>query len=93
METEGPKAGCWVMAGSHYSESAAEDYSKVIVRSNGIVTYVGKDMAYQMWKFGLLGKDFHYRLMAAEPVGHQVWVTSADPQPAGAPSFGGGSTV
>src|SRR5205807_370160 len=35
--------------------------AKIIVRSNGTVTYVGKDIAYQLWKFGLLGKDFHYR--------------------------------
>ena len=31
------------------------------MRSNGTVTYVGKDIAYQLWKFGLLGRDFHYR--------------------------------
>ncbi|MEZ5403702.1 MAG: arginine--tRNA ligase [Bryobacteraceae bacterium] len=94
LETEGPKKGCWVMAGSHYSEGAAEDDSKVIVRSNGTVTYVGKDIAYQMWKFGLLGKDFHYRLLVTEPGGREVWVSTAEPQaPGGAPSFGGGSTV
>ena len=34
------------------------------MRSDGTVTYVGKDMAYQLWKFGLLGKDFHYRVFA-----------------------------
>ena len=93
LETEGPKKGCWVMAGSHYSEDAGEDDSKVIVRSNGIVTYVGKDIAYQMWKFGVLGKDFHYRKLLTEDNGHDVWVTTAEPQPAGAPKFGGGTTV
>ena len=30
----------------------AEEREKVIVRSNGTVTYVGKDMAYQFWKSG-----------------------------------------
>jgi arginyl-tRNA synthetase len=93
LETEGPKQGCWVMAGSHYSEDAAEDDSKVIVRSNGIVTYVGKDIAYQMWKFGLLGKDFHYRKLLTEESGHEVWVSTDEPQPAGAPPFGNGTTV
>ncbi|MEZ5356555.1 MAG: arginine--tRNA ligase [Bryobacteraceae bacterium] len=93
LETEGLKKGCWVMAGSHYAEGAAEDDSKVIVRSNGTVTYVGKDIAYQMWKFGLLGKDFHYRLLLREDDGHEVWVSTAEPQPAGAPSFGAASTV
>ena len=43
---------------------AEEPREKVIVRSDGTVTYVGKDMAYQLWKFGLLGKDFHYRVFA-----------------------------
>jgi arginyl-tRNA synthetase len=93
LETEGPKKGCWVMAGSHYQEGGAEDDSKVIVRSNGIVTYVGKDIAYQMWKFGLLGKDFHYRLWQRDEDGHEVWASTFDPRDAPAPSFGGGSTV
>ena len=94
LEEEGPKKGCWVMAGAHYSEDAAEDDSKVIVRSNGIVTYVGKDIAYQMWKFGVLGKDFHYSKMPTEPDGHDVWVSTEAAQPAnGAPAFGGGTTV
>jgi arginyl-tRNA synthetase len=93
METEGPKKGCWVMAGSHYSDGAAEDDSKVIVRSNGIVTYVGKDIAYQLWKFGLLGKDFHYRRMEGAPGAHDVWVSTAEAQPEDKHGFGGGSTV
>ncbi len=93
LETEGLKKGCWVMAGSHYSDDAAEDDSKVIVRSNGIVTYVGKDIAYQMWKFGILGKDFYYRQLLTEPNGHPVWVSTDEPQPSGAPVFGGGTTV
>jgi arginyl-tRNA synthetase len=94
LEEEGPKKGCWVMAGAHYSESAAEDDSKVIVRSNGTVTYVGKDIAYQLWKFGLLGKDFHYRLLETEADGHEVWVSTSEEQEAKSEKrFGGGSTV
>lgn len=96
LATEGKKAGCWVMAGSHFRENAAEDDaddSKVIVRSNGIVTYVGKDIAYQLWKFGLLGKDFHYKPLIQEPDGHTVWVSTDEEQPAGAPRFGAGHTV
>ncbi len=57
----------------------SEDDSKVIVRSNGTVTYVGKDIAYQLWKFGLLGKDFFYRPWSTYPNGHQVWVTTDRP--------------
>src|SRR6267378_5301916 len=46
---------------------------KIIVRSNGTVTYVGKDIAYQLWKFGLLGKDFHYQRWMNAPEGETVW--------------------
>ena len=51
---------------------------KVIVRSNGTVTYVGKDIAYQLWKFGLLGRDFHYRQFGAQPSGRPLWTTSSE---------------
>jgi len=72
---------------------AAEDDSKVIVRSNGTVTYVGKDIAYQLWKFGLLGKDFYYRKWSRYPDGHPLWVTTDEPQPHAAPHFGRAAEV
>ncbi len=53
----------------------------MIVRSNGTVTYVGKDIAYQLWKFGLLGKDFYYRPLTRYTDGHEVWVSTDQPQP------------
>jgi arginyl-tRNA synthetase len=70
-----------------------EDQSKIIVRSNGTVTYVGKDIAYQLWKFGLLGKDFHYRRWPSPPKGKELWSTTAEPNEAGAPHFGGAEAV
>jgi arginyl-tRNA synthetase len=79
LETEGKNAGCWVMPASAFSTDSESEDSKVIVRSNGIVTYVGKDIAYQLWKFGVLGKDFYYKLLMKYPDGHQLWVTTADP--------------
>lgn len=94
---EGKNKGCWVMAASHFRESAGEeagdDDAKVIVRSNGTVTYVGKDIAYQMWKFGILGKDFHYTPLRTYPDGHVAWVATADSSVAAGPSFGGGTEV
>jgi arginyl-tRNA synthetase len=69
---------------------------KVIVRSNGTVTYVGKDMAYQFWKFGLLGEDFHYRLFGEEGKDGPLWATSSSPTPeegAERPVFGKGHAV
>src|SRR5438094_331696 len=61
---------------------------KIIVRSNGTVTYVGKDIAYQLWKFGLLGKDFHYRKWPEAPEGQVVWATTSDKSDPQAPHFG-----
>jgi arginyl-tRNA synthetase len=93
FETQGKNAGCWVMPGSAYSEDAAEEDSKVIVRSNGTVTYVGKDIAYQLWKFGLLGKDFYYRRWLTYPDGHEVWSTTDVPVDGPGPAFGNGKYV
>lgn len=75
LESEGKNQGCWVMPLSQSEEFAGlEDPDKVIVRSDGTVTYVGKDIAYQLWKFGLLGKDFGYRVWDEQG----VWVTTRE---------------
>ena len=103
LQTEGKLKGCWVMRiddGSDATEPAEsaeggdeEPREKVIVRSDGTVTYVGKDMAYQLWKFGLLGKDFHYRIFENGPPA--LWSTTSNPDAAvsGAPPFGRASWV
>jgi arginyl-tRNA synthetase len=89
----GKNAGCWVMPLSEDADATAEDDTKIIVRSNGTVTYVGKDIAYQMWKFGLLGKDFHYRKFHTYPDGHALWASCSDAGEPGAPQFGHGAQV
>lgn len=87
LENAGKNAGCWVMDGGLGENGDAErEESKVIVRSNGTVTYVGKDIAYQLWKFGKLGRNFHYRRWGAAP--RDPWVTTAEPSAADAPDFG-----
>jgi arginyl-tRNA synthetase len=75
--------------------TGAEPREKVIVRSDGTVTYVGKDMAYQLWKFGLLGKDFHYRVFAQPSNRTPLWSTTSAPAAAAAdpPQFGRASWV
>lgn len=93
FETEGKNAGCWVMPAAAFAESAGEGEGKIIVRSDGTVTYVGKDIAYQLWKFGLLGKDFYYRPLLTYPDGRKLWITSEKPSQEPAPSFGGGEWV
>jgi arginyl-tRNA synthetase len=93
LETDGKNAGCWVMRAEAFSQDTANPDDKVIVRSNGTVTYVGKDIAYQMWKFGVLGKDFHYRPLLTYPNGHELWVSTDEEQNGNAPQFGSGSRV
>ena len=70
------------------SQSGEEDREKVIVRSNGTVTYVGKDIAYQFWKLGLLGRDFHYRHFAPRPNGSILWSTFETAGETSHPPFG-----
>jgi arginyl-tRNA synthetase len=69
-------------------EESEHEQDKIIVRSNGTVTYVGKDIAYQLWKFGLLGKDFKYAKWKNAPEGDEVWYTTAGNGDASAPHFG-----
>ncbi|HLY18788.1 MAG TPA: arginine--tRNA ligase [Bryobacteraceae bacterium] len=95
LESEGKNAGCWVMPAEAFAGESGSEDNKVIVRSDGTVTYVGKDIAYQLWKFGLLGKDFHYRPLMRYADGRELWVTTEDPEPPGqaTPTFGRGARV
>ncbi len=82
LEKEGKNQGCWVMPLSQSEEfSGLEDPDKVIVRSDGTVTYVGKDIAYQLWKFGLLGLDFGYRFWQEEGVWETLGAEQGDTHP------------
>jgi arginyl-tRNA synthetase len=92
LETSGPKAGCWVMKrpGGNGGAEGGEEETKVLVRSNGTVVYEGKDIAYHLWKFGLLGKDFGYRRFHRYPDGHDAWIsTSPELSEPDHPHFGG----
>ena len=98
LAASGKNAGCWVIqlpsdtnqpADSATDEEPAElADAKIIVRSNGTVTYVGKDIAYHLWKFGLLGRDFRYRRFHKHPDDHQAWTTDWQVEDPGAPKFG-----
>jgi arginyl-tRNA synthetase len=90
LETEGKNKGCYVMrrAGAEQEGDGPDEDAKVIVRSNGTVTYVGKDIAYHLWKFGLLpGKDFGYARFHEYPT-HTCWISTAHPTEAQPPTFG-----
>jgi len=77
LETQGKNKGCWVMrrAGNEGPEVGPDEDAKILVRSNGTVTYVGKDIAYHLWKFGLLKKDFDYAKFR-EYATHTCWVST-----------------
>ena len=104
FETAGKNQGCWIMRvgdknDSIASDPAAEnekefDEDKVIVRSNGTVTYVGKDIAYQLWKLGLLGMDFFYHPFHHYENGQIVYMTNSEHnKDITQPHFGGGTRV
>ena len=98
FETEGRTKGCWVMPFESHTGTAEHEADKIIVRSNGTVTYTGKDIAYQLWKLGHLGLDFNYKPFRTYPDDHIAWVTTPDStaeQEAGIerPHFGGGTAV
>ncbi|MGE0815451.1 MAG: arginine--tRNA ligase [Vicinamibacterales bacterium] len=108
LQHEGKLAGCWVMRidedadgnpGAPPPDAPAADEEepreKVIVRSNGTVTYVGKDMALQFWKLGVLGRDFRYRRFATRLDGTPLWATTSDPAESveAHPAFGAASAT
>lgn len=105
LETAGKNKGCWVMrrAGSgrpaegvpdlqsHAAGAEPDEDAKVIVRSNGTVTYVGKDIAYHLWKFGLLGRDFGYQPFF-DYADRRAWISTVDGE-ADHPDFGGAQAI
>ena len=99
FESEGRNHGCWVMPFESHTGTDEHESDKIIVRSNGTVTYTGKDIAYQLWKLGQLGLDFNYKpfRMYADN-SHATWVTTTEPQAeelpeVPRPNFGGGAIV
>ena len=93
FEAEGKHAGCWVMPWESHTASDDHEADKILVRSNGTVTYTGKDIAYQMWKLGILGLDFNYRLFHTYADGKQIWITTPNPDDHQHTHFGGGETI
>lgn len=98
LETEGKSKGCWVMPFESHTGTDEHEADKIIVRSNGTVTYTGKDIAYQLWKLGHLGLGFNYKPFRKYADGHVAWVTTTEPNSeilpkVPRPNFGGGVTV
>lgn len=81
LATDGKLAGCWVMRSTDETddENTEHELDKVIVRSNGTVTYTGKDISFHLWKLGQLDLDFYYKKFHTYADGQVAWVTSSDP--------------
>ena len=98
LESAGKHAGCWVMPFESHTGTDEHESDKIIVRSNGTVTYTGKDIAYQLWKLGRLGLDFNYEPFRTYPDAHVAWITTTQLNTKIAPeivrpNFGGGVKV
>lgn len=100
-QMDGKNRGCWVMPFESHTGTDEHEADKIIVRSNGTVTYTGKDIAYQLWKLGQLGLDFYYKPFRSYPDAHLTWITTSEPQALETcepgenvrPHFGEGATV
>ena len=88
LSESGRNRGCWVM-----DTELAQDGEKVIVRSNATVTYVGKDIAYQMWQLGLLDRDFRWRRFHEYPDRSRAWISTSGPEEPDTPRFGSAALV
>ena len=89
---DGKHAGCWVMPFDSHITNEEHEADKILVRSNGTVTYTGKDIAYQMWKLGLLGLDFNYKHFLTYTDGQEVFITTLEKTDV-AKEFGHGEMV
>lgn len=91
---DGKHAGCWVMPFESHEGTDEHEADKILVRSNGTVTYTGKDIAYQMWKLGVLGMDFFYKPFFKYDDGQEIWITTTDANSeSSVPEFGHGEVV
>jgi arginyl-tRNA synthetase len=94
QETEGKHKDCWVMKLDESAEfEGMNEPDKILVRSNGTVTYTGKDIAYQLWKFGLLDRTFNFRKFLTYDDGHILRETTSGEGDPNAPRFGGAQKV
>ena len=92
LEQKGKLAGCWVAKVTELKEFA-EETDAVLVRSDGTTTYLGKDVPYAMWKLGLLGKDFSYKILLRQPNRTDLWTTTSGNGVSDHPAFGSVETA
>jgi len=82
LETEGENKGCWVVKDKELGDD------KVLVRSDGTVVYVAKDIPYAAWKIGLAKDHFSYKVYGEQPGGGILWTTTSGKGTSQHPVFG-----
>ena len=70
-EDSGDNAGCWVIP------TEGED-DKILVRSNGVATYIAKDIPYAAWKLGLVDDPFSYKIYSTQNNSQKLYETTLD---------------
>jgi arginyl-tRNA synthetase len=86
----GPHEGCTVLDLQGIPEySGLEKQFEVLIRSDGTVMYVSKDIAYAMWKLGILPDVFKYMKIAEQPNGETLWSTTSAGEDISHPDFAG----
>ena len=73
-EEAGDNAGCWVIP------AEGED-DKILVRSNGVATYIAKDIPYAAWKLGLVEDPFSYKIHSTQKNDQTLYETTLDEIP------------
>ena len=71
LEDEGDNAGCWILP-------IENEDDKILVRSNGVATYVAKDIPYASWKLGVLNDPFNYAKYTTQSNGKVLYETTLD---------------
>lgn len=91
-EEEGENAGTWVIKDLDLPNTEQmKNPDKILVTSKGNIVYTAKDIAYHLWKFGLLKKDFGYYKFYDQKNGEPVYMSSYHGDEKG--HFGNGDKV
>lgn len=93
VATDRPQEGCLIIRmadflGHSGGETQNHHIDRILIRSTGVPTYTAKDIAFQMWKFGLLQRDMKYALHRRQPNGRPLWTTHPTGEDQARPSIG-----
>ena len=77
---DGDAKGCRVLDLSSLPEYATQEKQyQIMIKSDGLATYIAKDIAFAMRKLGYISKDFGYDIFQKDPRGKIVYTTNSHP--------------